>query len=129
MEKKLLIVFIFATLIIAFSSLSFVDNSIFPSYQNVPDGFRGIKWGTHIKDLKDMVHSKSASTVIQKNLGADFEVYKRKNDKMSIGKATLEGVFYIFCEIKFFGVGIRAKGKINFERLKSIFCNYSAKKN
>ena len=67
------------------------------AFQNEPDGFRGIKWGTNIKNLRDM------------QLYGDFgdeKFYTRKNDKLKIGEAKLEKITYIFNKGRLGGVMI-----------------------
>ena len=79
-------------------------------FENEPKAFRGIKWGTDIKDLPDMVfHTKSG----------DSKVYFRKNDDLKIGAANLLQVWYFFSKDKFYSVVIMFEEWINFSALKS----------
>ena len=52
-----------------------------------PDGFRGINWGTHISQLKNM------SQVYE---DGDRKYYERKKDELEIGGAKLHKIIYVF---------------------------------
>lgn len=78
-------------------------------FENEPKSFRGITWGTDIKNLPDMVfHTKSG----------DSKVYFRKKDKMKMGAANLLQVWYFFSNDKFYSVVIMFEGWTNFNALK-----------
>jgi hypothetical protein len=81
------------------------------AFQNEPDGFRGIKWGTKIETLKDMrkLYTKGNTTV-----------YMRKNDKLQIGDAELQNISYMFWQDKFYSVYIQTKGYLNWAALKKV---------
>jgi len=85
-----------------------------PSKQSlVPDGFRGIKWGTEISTLTDMEKVEQ-----EESSNNDLVWYKRKGDKLAIGKASLKGIFYGFWMGNFESVWIDFEGDDNFESLK-----------
>jgi hypothetical protein len=52
-----------------------------------PDGFRGIKWGTHISTVNDMVQ-------VWEN--GDRKFYTRKGEHLEIGGAKLHQIIYVF---------------------------------
>ena len=52
-----------------------------------PDGFRGIKWGTHISALNDM-------TKVWEDGNRTF--YERKGESLEIGGAKLHKIIYVF---------------------------------
>ena len=52
-----------------------------------PEGFRGIKWGTHISILSDMVQ-------VWEN--GDRKFYTRKGEELEIGGAKLHQIIYVF---------------------------------
>jgi len=52
-----------------------------------PDGFRGIKWGTHISTVNDMVQ-------VWEN--GDRKFYTRKGECLEIGGAKLHQIIYVF---------------------------------
>ena len=59
-----------------------------------PDGFRGIKWGTEISTLKDMVFVMA--------IDKDVKRYERKRDELKMGKAKLDYIQYEFRKGNFF---------------------------
>jgi len=79
-------------------------------FQNEPDNFRGIKWGTNINELSDMYFVESQDK---------FKIYKRKNDKMKIASAEIDNISYFFYKKRFFTIFIQFKGLSNFQHLKS----------
>jgi hypothetical protein len=88
------------------------------AFQNEPDGFRGIKWGTKIENLNDM-------KFLGKALNKDRTLYTTDNDKLQIGGAKLKRIIYFFWKGKFSGVFIRAKGIENWEALKqAVFAKF-----
>jgi hypothetical protein len=79
-------------------------------FENEPKTFRGIKWGTDIKNLPDMIfHTRSG----------DSKVYFRKNDKLKIGDANLLQVWYFFSIDKLYSVVIMFEEWSNFNALKT----------
>ncbi len=95
------------SLLIIFAAVTFSNNSF--AFQNEPDGFRGIKWGTKIETLKDMT---------KKLQQGDRILYTRNNDKLQIGNAELDDVVYVFWKDKFISVMITTKGFSNWIALK-----------
>lgn len=77
------------------------------AYQNEPDNFRGIKWGTNIKELPDMTKSPDNN-----------ELYVRNNDKFQIGDADLTLIKYGFYKERFYSVWINYESSSNFRKLK-----------
>jgi hypothetical protein len=93
--------------IIAVIIFVFVIGSAF-AFQNEPEGFRGIKWGTNFKDLPGMIMSKA---------DGNFKLYSKKDDKLSIGNATLRDISYGFFKDRFFQVRINFNNGDNFVKL------------
>ena len=60
-----------------------------------PKSMRGIKWGTPISKLKDMVYNDS--------VGDRLKMYTRRNDNMHVGNVDLGAVYYNFLDGKFSG--------------------------
>jgi len=77
------------------------------------DGFRGIKWAAPIK--------KHAHELIELRNEGNLISYKRKNEKMKIGDAKIESIFYYFYKGKFSTVNINSKGFENSEFLVLAF--------
>ena len=82
------------------------------AFQNEPDGFRGIKWGTNISELPDM----SLFEVY-----GNSKFYLRKGDKLKIGDAHIDRIGYGFYEGRFNKLFIIYKGSLNFKKLKDTF--------
>jgi hypothetical protein len=81
------------------------------AFQNEPDGFRGIKWGTNISELTDMLVVES---------GKDTLYYARKTDNMKIGDADIGQISYGFYKNRFFVALVEYKGYVSFTKLKAI---------
>jgi hypothetical protein len=81
------------------------------AFQNEPDGFRGIKWGTNIRELNDMLVAES---------GKDTVYYIRKNDTLKIGDADIDQISYGFYKNRFYVVLVEYNGFLNFTKLKTI---------
>ena len=82
-----------------------------------PDGFGGIKWGTDISTLKDMV--------LVMTIDKDAKRYERKGDELKIGKAKLDYIHYEFRKGKFYLVEMWFQGIENFNHVKeTIFEKY-----
>ncbi|MCX7769820.1 MAG: hypothetical protein N2202_01930 [Proteobacteria bacterium] len=81
------------------------------SFENEPDGFRGIVWGTDISQLKDMEFVK-----VDPKTG--IKLYKKKKDNMTIGNANLDALYYGFFENKFYAVIAQTMFFTDFEELK-----------
>lgn len=80
-----------------------------------PDGFRGIKWWTNIKELSGMRYIKSAP------IYGIVEGYIRENDELKMGDALLKRILYWFwMGENFYSVEIYTEGYINFDRLKEV---------
>jgi hypothetical protein len=86
------------------------------AFQNEPDGFRGIKWGTNIKELPDMV--------LKGDVG-NAKGYVKENDKLKIGDADLDSISYLFYQGRLFSVHIECKLPGNAASIKEfLFLQY-----
>ena len=81
------------------------------AFQNEPDGFRGIKWGTNITEFSDTLLVES---------GKDSQYYMKKNDEMKIGDAHIDQMSYGFYKNQFYVVLVEYNGYLNFTKLKAI---------
>lgn len=87
------------------------------AYENEPDGFRGIKWGTDISEMKDMV--------VYGKLHDSTQMYERQNDEMQIGDAKIEHIFYLFWNNKLSTVMIVTKESANYFALReAVFAKF-----
>ena len=109
MKKRLLIVFVFFT-IISFYSLA--------SAQSINDGFRGVPWGTSLSSF----HNSNEFKLDNKK--PKWDIFTRLNENMSFGNAQLSRVWYYANETDgFFGVIIRTSpgfGKTLIENVAKI---------
>jgi len=98
-------------LIISFLILALVAGlSTSWGFENEPKAFRGIKWGTDVNDLPDMIfHTQSGES----------KVYFRKNDKLKFGAANLLQIWYFFSRDKLYSVVIMFEEWSNFNALKT----------
>ena len=98
-------------LIISFLILALVAGlSTSWGFENEPKAFRGIKWGTDVNDLPDMIfHTQSGES----------KVYFRKNDKLKSGAANLLQIWYFFSRDKLYSVVIMFEEWSNFNALKT----------
>lgn len=69
-----------------------------------PDGFRGIKWGTHVNTLEGMTRTGSDPAF------GGVDNYTRSSDELQIGGAKLSSLTYGFWRQQFFSVRAEAKG-------------------
>lgn len=78
------------------------------AFQNEPDGFRGIKWGANVSNLRMMQFARDVT--------ADFggiSIYKNVDDEMKIGEATVQEIKYYFWQNKFFKITTSADDQIS----------------
>lgn len=83
------------------------------AFENEPDGFRNIKWGTHISA------NSSEMTVLERSKN-DAYCY-RKGDKLTIGGATLKRITYNYWKSQFMSVLIDSVGIENKSALIAAF--------
>lgn len=111
--RVMLIIFVIVSSIFPLKLSGADDKNIVDKKQtnNAPDGFRGIKWGTDIKDLQGMTYSHKIES-------EDF--YERGGDKKAIGEAEILAIWYRFYRGKFSGVAIAFTKYDNFLKLRDI---------
>jgi hypothetical protein len=104
-EKRLLklglMVLVIAVLGIAYLVIS--------GTQKEPTDFRGIKWGSDIRDLPDM-----------KLLAEDgvLKFYEKTNDRKKIGEVDVDKIVYGFYKDRFYTVMIYYSSPASFERIR-----------
>ena len=84
-----------------------VDNNVLTHM----DGFRGIRWGTHLSHIKDKVF-------VERNY--PYVLITKTTENLTLGNAKLSNVYYIFRDKGFVSVFIEAKGKDNFSVIKNM---------
>ena len=99
MKKGFSLTLIFLVFLLPTSTLAF---------QNEPDGFRGIKWGTDISKRSDMSR-------VEENM------YKRKNDKLTIRDANVKFIAYMGYKGKLMAVVVTYEGFANNKKIQQTF--------
>ena len=85
------------------------------AYDNEPDGFRNIQWGTHIRDLPSMQLMEVRSDPMS---ALKYKVYQRTGDNPHAGGFNLKA-YYMFYDDRFFGVTMPMRGgKQKFDKVK-----------
>lgn len=80
------------------------------AFDNEPEGFRGVKWGSELSTLSGF----------RKVLGAgDTVFYAREGEKEGIGAASVASIRYLFYKGQLRQVWIMAEGAGNFAALQS----------
>lgn len=74
--------------------------ALISAFQNEPDVFRKIKWGTEVNKVKDL-------QLYKKN--DDIQIFTRKNEKLHIGNIPIKNILYYFYKNKFYKVLISYK--------------------
>lgn len=88
------------TRLLMFSTLLCINTA--QAFDNEPDGFRGITWGTEL--------AANASEMSLTEESGIKKFYMRKGDKLTIGDAKLTDVGYYYWNDKFAGAMMRTKG-------------------
>jgi hypothetical protein len=82
------------------------------SNKDYPTSFRGIKWGTKITELQDMVFVESRE---------QLKAYVIENDDLKIGSTDINTVFYLFSEDFFCGVLVEYEGLDKLKKIKNLY--------
>jgi hypothetical protein len=80
------------------------------AFQNEPNDFRGIEWGTEYDELTGFM-----KVTTQNRL----DYYTKIDEEMSIGDAPLERVVYVFYHKKFCGAVLNFKSSPNFQTVRT----------
>jgi hypothetical protein len=122
--KKICVIFIIFFICAIGKTVTDSNNTIVPDSNDSHrwSGFRGLKWGVNIKDMND-----PNMILVEKAEKDDGTVYRRANDKLSIGRAELSGLAYCCYKGRFFGILIGTDGLSNFQYLKDATFAYYGK--
>ncbi len=80
-------------------------------FQNEPDGFRGIIWGSSVKDLP-------GAEFLAKE--GDQQFYTLKGEKLTIADARIDKIVYGFYKDRLFNVMVYYTGLPNFMKIKEV---------
>lgn len=89
-------------IILFLSLLFFIQESLF-AFQNEPDGFKGIKWGTDISTLHDMQFDRLDTT---QTSYSGLSIYRKPGEKFSVGDMESNNIDYYFYKGKLIKVEI-----------------------
>jgi hypothetical protein len=96
-----------------FLFFTFLNPICCQSFQNEPDGFRGIKWGVDLSKVKDMVYIGFDSA------GTGNKLYKKKNEDMKFGAASLKYfIYHCTPNDKYYLVQMITAGFLNYSNLR-----------
>ena len=90
------------------------DGTLWPCYKKELNGFRDIKWGTPISNLKGMKCIKKEGTSKE----GFYITAIKENEDLKIGDAKVDKIEYCFWNGKFYTVGVEFTGLDNLEFLK-----------
>ncbi|MBA7534399.1 hypothetical protein ES705_26645 [subsurface metagenome] len=109
MKKNVSILLIVSCILIIFTSILFAEEIKF-TFQNEPNGFRGLKWGD--TPTEDMIYLGEVSYA--------ENIYYREGDKLSIGSAKLDEIRYKFnfYSYQFYEVFANFSSEIDYRILK-----------
>jgi hypothetical protein len=85
------------------------------AFQNEPDDWRGIEWGTDYDELKGFTKVTTQSRL---------DYYSKEDEEMTIGDASLERVVYVFYHKKFCGAVLNFKSSPNFQIVKTTLSDW-----
>jgi len=88
---------------------TFITTTAF-AFQNEPDGFRGIKWGTEISEVSDQFALNSDER--------SMATYTRRDDKLAIGDAELIRLTYQFYKGRLHSVSMNTQEYANRRALQ-----------
>ena len=78
------------------------------------DGFRGLRWGTKLSDIKGMVKIETDPGL------AEVEQYVRPDEVLQIGEAHLDKIIYSFWRKKLYTVTIWTRNYANYKALRNV---------
>ncbi|MCB2185637.1 MAG: hypothetical protein KQJ78_04425 [Deltaproteobacteria bacterium] len=82
-------------------------------YQNEPEGFRGLKWGTPLAQAGKLAPARATGQVPE-----GFALYTKPGEVMDIGGAALTNLEYGFWNGRFALVRISFRGQANYQKLQ-----------
>jgi len=91
------------------------------AYKNEPNEFRGVSWGTDISNNKEFYLSDTdelGHRIEYSGNSPKSKVYKRNNEKLFIGKAKIDDIFYYAYKNHLYYIRINYTGPKNYELLR-----------
>jgi len=99
-------------LVIVLAAIMVTTYMFLPSTKKEPVDFRGMKWGSNIRDLPDM------KLLAEEG---DLKFFERTNDLTKVGDADVDKVIYGFYKDRFYNVMIYYRSPSNFSKIQEMF--------
>jgi len=114
---RLILLIFFLSLLYSNPSVSKADNdgSLASFISTSFDGFRDVRWGTHIRDIRDLKYIKHKQTS-----GGNVKLYRRTDDNLEFEGVKLYTIEYGFLNNKLLFVSLKTRGRKNIGDLENI---------
>ena len=112
MKRNLLLFFLLLALAACVTTSKRADFTRRVDFTLEMDGFREYKWGTPVEEIMDAFIPEGLDE------GRNIEWFTKKDDPLSIGRANLESITYVFDAGRFVAVSIIARGLSNYKALR-----------
>ena len=114
---RLILLIFFLSLLYSNPSVSKAENddSLTSFISTSYDGFKDVRWGTHIRDIRDLKYIKHKQTS-----GGNVKVYRRTDDNLEFEGVKLYAIEYGFLNNKLLFVSLKTRGRKNIEDLENI---------
>jgi len=113
---RLVLLIFFLSLLYSNPSISKAENdgSLTSFISTSFDGFRDVRWGTHIREIRDLKYIKHKQTS-----GGNVKIYRRTDDNLEFEGVKLYAIEYGFLNNKLFFVSLKTRGRKNIEDLEN----------
>jgi len=114
---RLILLIFFLSLLYSNPSVSKAgnDGSLASFISTSFDGFRDVRWGTHIRDIRDLKYIKHKQTS-----GGNVKLYRRTDDNLEFEGVKLYAIEYGFLNNKLLFVSLKTRGRKNIGDLENI---------
>ncbi len=107
-ERRALIV----AMVVVLAAAMAIAYMFLPGTKKEPADFRGMKWGSDIRELPDM-------KLVAED--GNLKFFQKPNDPMKVGDADVDKVIYGFYKGRFYNVMIYYRSPSNFARLQEMY--------
>jgi hypothetical protein len=99
-------------LVVALAAVTVIAYTLIPGTNKEPSDFRGMKWGSSIRELPDMKLMAEEG---------DLKFFEKTSDQTKVGDADVDKVIYGFYKDRFYNVMIYFRSPSNFTKLQEMF--------
>jgi hypothetical protein len=99
-------------LMVVLALIMLVTYMFLPGTRQEPAEFRGMKWGSNIRELPDMKLMAEEG---------DLKFFERPNDLAKIGDADVDKIVYGFYKDRFYNVMVYYRSLSNFSKMQEMF--------